>query len=48
MMKVSKTNPPHLYINILDFKDKTEQDIIFRKIQLLLKEWQTVPKVYGQ
>ena len=48
MMKVSKTDSPYLYINILDFKDVTEQDIIFRKIQLMLKEWQTVPKVYGK
>ena len=48
MMKVSKTDSPHLYINILDFKDVTEQEIIFRKIQLMLKEWQTIPKVYGK
>ena len=48
MMKVSKTNPPYLYINILDFKDVTEQDIKFRKIELMLKEWQTITKVFGQ
>lgn len=41
MMKVSKTNPPYLYINILDFKDKEEQRIIFSKVQQLVKEWET-------
>ena len=47
-MKVSKTSVgPYLYINILDFKDQQEQDIIFRKIQLMIKEWNTTPKVYG-
>ena len=48
MMKVSKTNPPHLYINILDFKDVEEQMIIYAKIQELIKEWSSKRKVFGQ
>ena len=47
-MKVSKTNLPYLYINILDFKDEEEQRIIFQKVQLLIKEWQSKRKVYAQ
>ena len=35
-----------LYINLMDFKDETEQDIFFRKIQDLIKDSQTRLKVY--
>ena len=36
------------YVKIIDFKDKIEYEVIRRKIQLMLKEWQTVSKVFGQ
>lgn len=46
-MKASKTDGKYLYINILDFKDKEEQEIIFKKVQLLIKEWGAKRKVFG-
>ena len=45
-MKVSMTDEPYLYINILDFKDKDEQAIIYKKVQQLINEWQTKRKVF--
>lgn len=46
-MKVSKTDGVYMYINILDFKDKNEQDIIFKKVQQLVKEWESKIRVFG-
>ena len=46
-MKVSMTDEPYLYINILDFKDKEEQEIIYKKVQQLIKEWQSKRKVFA-
>lgn len=46
MVRASKTDGPHLYINILDFKDKTEQEIIFKKVQDLLRDYNTKVRVY--
>ena len=34
------------YIKILDFKDAEERDIIYKKVQLLIKEWKTKRKVF--
>ena len=45
-MKVSKTDAPYLYVNILDFENKEEQEIIYKKVQLLVKEWKTKRKVF--
>ncbi len=45
-MKVSKTDEPYLYVNILDFENKEEQEIIYKKVQLLIKEWKTKRKVF--
>lgn len=45
-MKVSKTDGKYLYVNILDFKDKDEQEIIFKKVQQLIKEWTSKRKVF--
>ncbi|MEK6829265.1 MAG: hypothetical protein AABY15_03995 [Nanoarchaeota archaeon] len=39
--------PTEKYINLSGFKDDIEHDVIFRKIELMLKEWQTKPKVFG-
>ena len=47
-MRVSKTKPPHLYINILDFKDEIEHEIIFKKVQELVNNFQSKIRVYGQ
>ena len=47
-MRVSKTDSPYLYINILDFKDEMEQDIIFKKVQELVNNFQSKIRVYGQ
>ena len=46
-MKVSMTDEPYLYINILDFKDKDEQAIIYKKVQQLIKEWNTKRRVFA-
>ena len=48
MIKVSKTiaEGEHMYINLHGFKDETEQDIVFQKIQSLIKEHQTRLRVY--
>lgn len=45
-LKVSKTDGDYLYINILDFKDKEEQSIIYQKVKLLIKEWETKRRVF--
>ena len=45
-MKVSMTSEPYLYVNILDFKDKEEQETIYKKVQQLINEWQTKRKVF--
>lgn len=36
-MKVSKTDGQHLYINVLDFKDKDEQEKAFKHIVFLVE-----------
>lgn len=49
MMKVSMTDsydPSQMYINILDFKDKKEQEIIFRKVKDLIQQHETKTRVY--
>jgi len=47
MVRVSKTNTDgHLYINLLDFKDEVEQQVIFEKIQKLISEQRTRIKVW--
>lgn len=38
-LKVSKTCGQYLYVSVLDFKDRKEQDKIYKKIQRLVKEY---------
>ena len=47
-MKVSKTRADgkHLYINILDFKDEVEWDLMYKKIDQLVRDSQVRLKVY--
>lgn len=47
-MRVTKTSPPYLYINILDFKDEREQEIIFKKVEEMVRTFDSKVKVYGQ
>jgi len=48
MVTVHKTKAKggFLYISLMDFKDEIEQDIIYKKIQELIKASQTRLKVY--
>ena len=34
------------YVKILDFKDADEREIIYKKVQQLINEWQTKRKVF--
>ncbi len=36
-MKVSKTDGEHLYINVLDFKDKDQQESVFKHVRALIE-----------
>jgi hypothetical protein len=51
-MKVSKTKVPlgdlgdALYINIIDFKDEREWEIMFKKIEQLIKDSKVRTKVF--
>ena len=38
-MKVSKTYGQYLYVSVLDFKDRKEQEMIYKKIKKLIEEW---------
>ena len=48
-MKVSNedVDVQYGYVKILDFKDKDEQAIIYKKVQQLIKEWNTKRKVFA-
>ena len=48
MIKVSKTaaEGKHLYINLHGFKDEIEQDVIYKKIQDLVKDHRGRIKVF--
>ena len=37
-MKVSKTYGQYLYVSVLDFKDRKEQEMIYKKIKKLIEE----------
>ena len=45
-MKVSKTEGKHLYINILDFKNKAEHELVFQRVRQLIESMQGRIKVY--
>jgi len=47
MVRCSMTDGPHLYVNLLDFKDKEEQTKYFKRIQQMIKEDQGRTKIYG-
>lgn len=48
MLKVTKSaDGEHRYVGIQGFKDEEEQRIVFEKVQLLIKEWQSKRKVFG-
>lgn len=44
--KGHNTDQTFLYINLMDFKDETEQDIYFRKIEEIIKDRNTKVRVY--
>ena len=52
-MRATKTIVPlsdgqkALYIHLLDFESEEEQNIIFSKVQQLIKEWKSKRKVFG-
>ena len=48
-MRVStfETDKDYGYVKILDFKDAEEREIIYKKVQQLIKEWNTKRKVFA-
>lgn len=48
-MKVSNedVDVQYGYVKILDFKSKEEREIIYKKVQQLIKEWQSKRKVFA-
>ena len=38
-MKVSKTYGQYLYVSVLDFKDRKEQEKVYKKIKQLIEEF---------